>query len=90
MLLIVFEFIIMLLHPWLADITHHSPALLLLANVIVAGILISPHHYLEHVINHKLVEKNKKIRLKAAEKIIASLGEDEKPENNSVEKNNPY
>jgi len=49
-----------------------------LINVIIAGILISPHHYLENMINHRLVEKNKKIRLKAAHKIIASLSENEK------------
>jgi hypothetical protein len=66
----------MLIHPWLANITHHSPVLLLMANVIIAGILISPHHYIEHLINHKLVEKNREVRLKAARKTIASLGED--------------
>ena len=78
LLLIVFEFIIILIHPYISKFTDHSPVIILLINVIIAGILISPHHYLENMINHRLVEKNKKIRLKAAHKIIASLSENKK------------
>ncbi len=76
-LLIVFEFLNLLLHPWLGAVTHHSPVLMLLAMVCVAALLIPLHHKLEHWITHRLVEKNKKIRVAAAKKIIAQL----EPEN---------
>ena len=72
-LLIVFEFLNLLLHPWLGAVTHHSPVLMLLAMVCVAALLIPLHHRLEHWITHRLVEKNKKIRVAAAKKIIAQL-----------------
>ncbi len=72
-LLIVFEFLNLLLHPWLGAVTHHSPILMLLAMVCVAALLIPLHHKLEHWITHRLVEKNKKIRVAAAKKIIAQL-----------------
>jgi tetratricopeptide (TPR) repeat protein len=72
-LLIVFEFLNLLLHPWLMAITGHSPVLMLLVMVCIAALLIPLHHRLEHWITHRLVEKNKKIRLTAAKKTIAAL-----------------
>jgi len=72
-LLIVFEFINLLLHPILGKITHHSPAIMLLAMVCIAALLIPTHHYIEKWVTHKLVEKNKTIRLTAAKKIIEKL-----------------
>jgi hypothetical protein len=72
-LLIVFEFINLLFHPWLASFTHESPVLMLLALVIIASLLIPMHHRLEKWITKIMVEKNKKIRLEAAKKTIASL-----------------
>ena len=72
-LLIVFEFINLLLHPYLANLTHHSPILMLAIMVCIAALLIPLHHWLEKWISHRLVEKNKKIRLEAAKKTIAKL-----------------
>ena len=72
-LLIVFEFLNLLLHPLLDKITNHQPVLMLLAMVCIAALLIPLHHKLEHWITHKMVEKNKKIRLAAAKKTIAEL-----------------
>jgi tetratricopeptide (TPR) repeat protein len=72
-LLIVFEFLNLLLHPFLDKITNHQPVLMLLAMVCIAALLIPLHHKLEHWITHKMVEKNKKIRLAAAKKTIATL-----------------
>jgi hypothetical protein len=72
-LLIVFEFLNLLLHPWLGSVTHHSPALMLLAMVCVAALLIPLHHRLEHWVKHKMVEKNNKIRLAAAKRTIQQL-----------------
>lgn len=72
-LLIVFEFLNLLLHPYIGNLTHHSPVMMLGIMVCIAALLIPLHHKLEHWITHKLVEKNKKIRLAAAKKTIAEL-----------------
>ena len=79
-LLIVFEFLNLLLHPFLESITHHSPVLMLLALVCIAALLVPLHHKLEKWATTKLVEKNKLVRLAAAKKTI------EKLETNSTEK----
>lgn len=75
-LLIVFEFINLLIHPYLANLTHHSPVLMLAIMVCIAALLIPLHHRLEKWISHRLVEKNKKIRLEAARRTIAKLEKD--------------
>lgn len=67
-LLVAFEFLNLLLHPFLGSITHHSPLLMLVAMVLVAALLVPAHHYLEKTITHKMVEKNKQIRLAADQK----------------------
>ena len=72
-LLIVFEFLNLLLHPWLGQITHESPVLMLLVMVALAAVLVPLHHRLEHWITHKLVEKNNRIRLAAAKRTIQQL-----------------
>ncbi|MGY3212971.1 hypothetical protein [Mucilaginibacter sp. HD30] len=72
-LLIVFEFINLLIHPFIGTLTHHSPVLMLLFMVCLAALLIPIHHKLEHWITNKMVEKNKKIRLASAKKTIAEL-----------------
>lgn len=72
-LLVVFEFINLLIHPWLASFTHHSPVLMLLALVLIASLLIPFHHKMEHWIKGKMIEKNKAIRLAAAKKTIEEL-----------------
>ena len=72
-LLVVFEFLNLLLHPFLERITHHSPVLMLLALVCIAALLVPLHHKLEKWATHKLVEKNKQIRLAAAKKTIEQL-----------------
>ena len=76
-LLIVFEFLNLLLHPYLQKITDHQPLLMLAAMVIIAALLIPFHHRLEHWVTNKMVEKNRKIRLKAAKKTIAELEKNE-------------
>ncbi len=72
-LLIVFEFINLLIHPFLEKITHHSPVLMLLALVAIASLIVPLHHKLEHWATNKLVEKNKAIRLAKAKKTIEEL-----------------
>jgi len=75
-LLLVFEFLNLLLHPFLERITHHSPVLMLLALVCIAALLVPLHHKLEKWATHKLVEKNKSIRLAVAKKTIEELSAD--------------
>lgn len=72
-LLLVFEFVNLLIHPFIGNLTHHSPVLMLLCMVALASLLIPLHHKLEHFIKHKLTEKNKSIRLAAAKKTIEQL-----------------
>ena len=72
-LLIVFEFLNLLLHPFLERVTNHSPVLMLLALVCIAALLVPLHHKLEKWATTKLVEKNKQIRLAAAKKTIEEL-----------------
>lgn len=69
-LLIVFEFLNLLLHPFLEGITHHNPVLMLLALVCIAALLVPLHHRLEKWAVRKLVEKNKRIKLEAEKKMI--------------------
>jgi tetratricopeptide (TPR) repeat protein len=72
-LLIVFEFLNLLLHPWLEVWTHHSPVLMLLIMVGLAALLVPVHHKMESWIINKLIEKNQKIRLESAKRTIAKL-----------------
>ena len=72
-LLIVFEFVNLLLHPFLERVTNHTPVFMLSALVCIAALLIPLHHRVEKWSTAKLVEKNKKIRLADAKKTIAKL-----------------
>jgi len=72
-LLLFFEFINLLVHPFLGELTHHSPLLLLLCMAAIAGLLIPLHHRMEHWITNMLVSKNNRVRLEAARKTIEEL-----------------
>lgn len=72
-LLIIFEFINLLIHPFLERVTHHSPLLMLMALVAIASMLIPLHHRMEKWIKVKMTEKNKNIRLDNAKKTIEQL-----------------
>ena len=72
-LLIVFEFINLLLHPFLEKLTGHSPVLMLLILVSIAALLVPLHHRVEKWATKILVEKNKKLRLANAKKTIEKL-----------------
>jgi hypothetical protein len=62
-----------MLHPFLENITHHTPVFMLLALVCIASILVPMHQKIEKWTTNKLVEKNKQVRLAAAKKTIAEL-----------------
>jgi tetratricopeptide (TPR) repeat protein len=75
-LLLVFEFLNLLLHPFLERITHHSPFLMLLGLVCIGAFLVPLHHKAEVWAIKKLVEKNKESRLAEAKKTIRELEEE--------------
>jgi tetratricopeptide (TPR) repeat protein len=54
-LLILFEFVNLLLHPFIGKYTHHSPLLMLGIMVAIAALLVPMHHKLEHWIKHKFI-----------------------------------
>ena len=72
-LLAVFEFINLFIHPYLSRATNDSPVLMLLVLIAIGALLIPLHHKLEKWITNVMTEKNKKIRLAAAKKTIATL-----------------
>ncbi len=72
-LLLFFEFINLLLHPFLDRVTNHSPILMLLCMAAIAGLLIPLHHRMEKLITNMLVSKNNRVRLEAARKTIEEL-----------------
>lgn len=72
-LLIVFEFLNLVTGPFIDQVTNHSPILMLLALVAIAGMLVPLHHQLDKLLTTKLVEKNKLVRLAAAKKTIEQL-----------------
>ena len=51
---------------------------MLLALVCIAAVLVPLHHKIEKWATHKLIEKNKAIRLAAAKKTLEKLEEDKK------------
>ena len=57
--LIVFEFINLVIHPYLVNFTNDSPLLMLLILVLIAAVIVPMHHKLEQWVKHRLVEKNK-------------------------------
>jgi len=54
-LLILFEFINLLLHPFIGEYTHHSPLLMLIIMVFIAGLLVPMHHKIEHWMKHRFI-----------------------------------
>lgn len=72
-LLIIFEFLNLLLHPFLEEITNHTPLIMLLVLVCLAAILIPLHHKLEKWATNRLITKNKEVRLANAKKTIDKL-----------------
>lgn len=64
-LMIVFEFINLLIGPYVSRITNNSPVLSLLAAICIAGLLAPIHSVVEKFISNKIIEKNKAIRLEA-------------------------
>lgn len=56
-LLLFFEFINLLVHPFIVHITHHTPVLMLLLLVLLASILAPMHHHLTDWVKEKLAHR---------------------------------
>lgn len=53
-LLLFFEYLTLLLHPFVAELTHHTPVLEMLIFVTIAAFLIPLHHRIEGILIKKL------------------------------------
>lgn len=58
-LLMLFEYLTLLLHPVVVEITHHTPFLELLIFVGIAAIVVPAHHRIEHWLIGKLTKPHK-------------------------------
>ena len=56
-LLLVFEFITFIIHPYIDKLTDHEPIYMVLILAIVAGLLGQLHHKLAHWLEKKLIHK---------------------------------
>ena len=63
-LLILFEYLLLLLHPRVAAFTNHTPVYEMLIFVSIAAILIPGHHRFEHWLIEKLIHRNGSIKMK--------------------------
>jgi tetratricopeptide (TPR) repeat protein len=74
-LLLLFEFISLFLHPYIAKFTHHTPVFMLLILVAIAALLVPMHHKLAQWVKEKLAQKSlkasivKEIRVAEADEI---------------------
>jgi len=59
-LLLVFEFLVLLLHPLIEELVHHNKVLELLMLVVIGAGLVPLHHRLEHLVLDKLTKQRLK------------------------------
>jgi tetratricopeptide (TPR) repeat protein len=60
-LLFLFEFLTLLLHPRVQEITHHTPLLEILIFVSIAAVLIPAHHKIEHWVIERLLQRRRQL-----------------------------
>jgi tetratricopeptide (TPR) repeat protein len=61
-ILVVFEFIAVILHPAIIELTHHDLVLTLLCTVGIAVIIVPFHHKIEHFLVQRLVVKENMLK----------------------------
>ena len=79
-LLMFFEFITLVVHPLVAEISHHTPVVELLILVVIASVLVPMHHKLTHWMKEWMVKKEKVL-----EAITSTAPEDEREEEEGVD-----
>ncbi len=72
-LLLIFEFIILLLHPLIEQIMHHNKVYELLLLVFIGSGLVPLHHRLEHLVLEKLTKNKINAKIEMEEKEEAAL-----------------
>ncbi len=72
-LLLFFEFLVLLLHPVVGELTHHNKVYELLILVVIGAGLVPLHHKLEHLVLEKLIKKR-----------VANISQDEAIEETEV------
>jgi tetratricopeptide (TPR) repeat protein len=72
-LLIVFEYFYIMIDPYVVKITNESPIYMLLLLIGIALILEPIHNRIEHWITHKVIAKNKQLRLAFAKRTVERL-----------------
>lgn len=70
-LLLLFEYITLLIHPIVVEITHHNPIFEIMIFVVLAALLVPAHHKVEHWFTKKLAinYEEARVRKKIAEEI---------------------
>jgi hypothetical protein len=73
-LLLVFEFFTLLTHPFIEQLTHHTPILMYLILVVLAAGLVPLHHTLTHWLKSKLTHVHNR-HIKAVMSPVAATPE---------------
>jgi tetratricopeptide (TPR) repeat protein len=60
-LLMLFEYLLLLLHPRVLEFTHHTPVYEMMIFVAIASILVPAHHRLEHWVITRLINRKTKV-----------------------------
>jgi len=55
-LLMLFEYLTLFIHPFVAEKSHHSPFIEIIVFVVIASLLTPTHHRVEHWLIHKLTK----------------------------------
>ncbi len=74
-MLMVFEFVFLFIHPYLGKWSDESPLIMLLSLVLIALLLTPMHHKIENWVKQELIRKNNKVRMKHAQKAQKHLEE---------------
>jgi hypothetical protein len=70
-LLLLFEFISLFLHPYIATLTHHTPVYMLLILVAIASMLVPMHRRLQGWVKQKLAQRSfMKIQPDSSEEVV--------------------
>jgi len=69
-LLLLFEFISLFLHPYIATYTHHKPIFMLLILVAIASILVPMKHVLQRWVKEKLAQKTLNAAIVLSDNVI--------------------
>lgn len=76
-ILLLFEYITLLLHPFIADKSHHNPFIEIVIFVAIAAVITPAHHRIQHWLISKLTEFNFLRHHKAIPPQNENINEDE-------------